>query len=150
MSARAARLARGAARRKESVSYRAARREEVAAYQRAYRAVHPEERIPFYQAYQAVRREKIAARRAAYRQERAAYRAGIDPATVPPIPNDCALCGLPFGTTNGDRPQLDHRHGPNPIFRGWVHGRCNSALIGANDVASAEKVLAYLKRTEGA
>ncbi len=55
----------------------------------------------------------------------------------------CECCGRTFEST----PHLDHCH-LTGIFRGWLCSNCNTGigLIG-DDVASAEKVVAYLKRS---
>jgi hypothetical protein len=60
--------------------------------------------------------------------------------------NCCALCGLPFGTTVGVKPHIDHDHLTGRI-RGILHGQCNIGLGSfKDDVDICEKATQYLKR----
>lgn len=67
---------------------------------------------------------------------------------APPIPDTCDFCGRPFVMRKSKGLPLplavkDHDRATG-AFRGWVHPVCNMSLIGANTLASARLLVAYL------
>lgn len=58
---------------------------------------------------------------------------------LPPKPDVCEICGNP------GRIVLDHDH-KTGAFRGWICGRCNTAEGMIGTIASAEKLLAYMRK----
>jgi hypothetical protein len=80
---------------------------------------------------------------------------GLDPETIPPIPDTCDFCHKPFSqvhmpgsrsSTNELAPSIDHDHATN-LFRGWVHFKCNRVLIAGHDVHTTRALVEYIGRS---
>lgn len=107
-------------------------------YQAKWRAANVEKRA----AYQRTRQQKDSEYRKAYQRH---YRYGIE--ATRSCPESCECCGRPAWLESKGL-CFDHDH-TTGAFRGWLCVQCNVG-IGAlgDDIAGAEKAVAYLKRAQ--